>query len=248
MTLRELITALREDILDDDGGNGVDWTDETINVALRWNNAALTRFINEAQNEVVRRIKCIRDPSMTISVTAGESLYKLDDTILDIERAKLASNGRRLMEASWEDMEQNTKKWEDLTGEPQYFISDWQSGYIKLNPTPEADDVIHLVVERLPKKALRLAQWESDKPEIHEQWQYKMLNWAAHLAYVKDEPNSLDNKKGDLHENLFTRDFGYPDNAYAVQRKKAPKRPIVYGGIPQQSADTTNRRYRNNRY
>lgn len=244
MTLRELITNLRVSILDDDGGNGVDWTDPNVAVALRWSNEELTLFINEAQKEVVRRIKCIRDPSLTITVTAGEPLYKLDTSILDIERAKLASNGRRIIEESWETMEQNSLKWEDMTGEPRWLITDWKSGYVLLNPVPETDDVIHLVAERLPKKDMRLAQWGSDKPEIPEQWQYKMLNWAAHLAYVKDEPNSLDNKKGTLHDELFTRDFGYADNAYAVHRKKAPKRPVVYGGIRQPASDAAIRRSR----
>lgn len=145
-------------------------------------------------------------------------------------------------------MERLSRSWEVRTGTPEFIITDWKSGHILLYPIPLIDDSIDLVVERLPRKDLRLAQWTSDKPEIHEQWQYKMLNWAAHLAYILDEPNSLDNNKAALHEANFTRDFGLPDNAYAVQRKKQPKRPVVYGGIAQRPMDIAGRRNRSNSY
>lgn len=231
MTLLELITALREDILDDTGGDAVIWQDSTKQDLLRWSNSALTRYINQAQNEVAIRTRCIRDASGTIAVKIGTSVYQLDDKALDIERVKLTGYNQKLHPVSWKTLDQQNSRWEDQTGTPEYYIPDWSTGYIKLYPEPIADDTISLIVDRLPKRDLRLAQWSSDKPEIPEEWQYKMLHWAAHLAYSKDEPNTIDPQKAVLHDQLFTREFGHSENLYTTERKKKPIRAVRYGGL-----------------
>ena len=110
MTLLQLIKHLRETILDDTGGTGVDWTaiDETDDAAaqLRWSNEELTRCINEAILQAHRRSLLIKDASgdYDITVTAGTPEYLLDPRIIRIKGAKLVSTGKQLEKVEIEDV------------------------------------------------------------------------------------------------------------------------------------------------
>jgi hypothetical protein len=81
---------------------------------------------------------------------------------------------------------------------------------------PRADLVrtIKLDVWRLP--LVPLAQ-TADIPEIDTTYHYKMLAWALHLAYLKHDSETYNEKLADKYEADFERDFGPPKNA--IQRR-----------------------------
>ena len=65
MKLIEAMKYLRENILDDIGGLGADWCsfseDDADSLQLRWGNEELVANINEAMNQVYRRILPVKE-------------------------------------------------------------------------------------------------------------------------------------------------------------------------------------------
>ena len=234
MTLIELVTQLRY-ILDDTGGHGVDFVTAS-DSQLKWTNAELVAYINEAQKEVVRRTKSIFDSTTPevceIEILTGIDEYTLHDSILKITRAKLASATKNIRIVSYKDMDSLNSNWESVpAGTIEYLIDDWSTNKIKLHRTPAADDVLNLRVCRLPLCNMVWARRETDKPEISEQMHLAMLHWAAHIAYFKDEPNTLDPQAAERHDIKFTKEFGPKTDFYSQERRKKTKRSVSYGGI-----------------
>lgn len=243
MTLQELITDIRTRLLDDTGGAGTDWTLEASKRLLRWSNQELTELINEAMRETARRVKSITD-NQTINVIAGTGSYSLDPLAFKIRRAKLASvtTAGTLDEVSWKDLDAMRPDWETRTGTPTHYMLDWEKGRVTLYPIPIVDDILNLNVYRYPESDMTLDNWDSDEPELEEEYQRNALYWAAKLAYEKDEPNSIDDERVIKMEATYISHFGVPESAYAIERKKRTKRSISYGGIK------TGKRYHRGKY
>ena len=234
MTLLELVTELRNK-LDDKGGHLTDWELAASSNLLRWTNDELVLLINESEREVCRRIPLLVDGTtedvVQIDVEADESLYLLNSVITRVLRAKTTSNDKVLNGVSWRDLEGVDDKWDTRTGTVLNYILDWDTGYLKLQPTPTTTDTISMRVNRMPLDALEWTNREWQEPEIPTDYHYKMLHWALHLAYEKDEPNTLDRGKSEYHRDKFEYEFGPKENVYSQERKKRVKRPIKYGGL-----------------
>jgi hypothetical protein len=244
MTLKELIASMRT-TLDDKGGTNGDWTADDVQSRLRWDNEELTRYINAAERETAIRTRNLiesESPSIcTIAVTTGVSTYKVHPKIITIERAKLDNEIHPVSEISWRDAELTRPDWETYSARPEYYFRDWQKGKLRLYPTPIADDTLRLTVYKLPSSDMALDSWEADEPELDEQYHEKMLSWAFHLAYQKDEPNTLDPDKVLFYSQKFDMEIGLPVNMYADERRKRKNRGTRYGGISQTSFRSTTR-------
>ena len=198
MTLLELVTELRNK-LDDKGGHLTDWELPASSNLLRWTNDELVLLINEAEKEVCRRTPLLIDGTtedvVQIDVEADESLYQLNSVITRVLRVKTTSDDKILNGVSWKDLESVDSKWDTRTGTVLNYILDWDTGYIKLQPIPTATDTLSMRVNRMRLDELEWANRERQEPEIRADYPYKMLHWALHLAYEKDEPNT--------HRNLL---------------------------------------------
>ena len=235
MTLLELVTYLRKSILDDVGGTSVDWSSLTEdNVAsdqLRWSNEELTRFINEAQNRVCLDALAIKDSTtFSISVTTGIASYSLDSRIIQIKGIYLSSTGKELVEQEYEDL-YSRQNWRTVTGTPTHYMIDIDTGKIQLYPKPEADDTINIVAYRLPLTQLDWELSEIQSSELRLEYQIPMLNWAAYLAYQKDEANTFDPQRATYFRQLYSADFTYNSPYSDIRRRRSSNRPIGYGGI-----------------
>jgi hypothetical protein len=233
MNTEELVSHLRTNILDDNGGNGADWTafedDDAGSIQLRWGNEELIRNINEAITLVYRRTTPAKDMS-TIPVVAGTSVYPLPIQSLEVLLVKL-SNGKALSETDVESLWNNQAFFTD-TAEPRYYISDMAANTISLYPKPDKNDTLVYMYYRLPLIPL---SWDSPyiNPELRVEFQLPMLFYAAHLCYMKDEVNTLDPKRAATYLALFDAEFP-PLSSYAAMRKsKTANRAINYGGINQ---------------
>lgn len=244
MTLRELITIMR-DTLDDKGGRKVDWTDTTKQSLLRWTNEELTRYINAAERETAVRTHSLIESELSsvckINVVAGTSTYKLHPKILMIENVQLDLGRYPLTEISWRDAQGMKPDWQTYEATPSDYMRDWQKGKIRIYPTPLVDDTLRLMTYRLPMSDMTMDNWESDDPEIDEQWQDKMLSWAMHMAYQKDEPNTLDPDKVMFYLQKYESEIGPQVNLYAIERRKQKNRQTGYGGIRQTTGGSHNR-------
>lgn len=236
MTLLELVTHLRESILDDVGGTNVDWSEYSEdNVAasqMRWSNEELTRFINEAQNAVARDLLCFKTASATfdITVVGGTAEYALDSRIIRIKNAYLASNGAELSKQEIEDL-MGIRDWRSTTGLPVAYVPDMETQTIRLYPTPEAADTVSLLVYRLPLVQFDWELADTQSAEVRDEYQIPMLDYAAHLAYLKDEANTFDPARSNTFLATYNRNFTHNSPYAETRRRRTTNRTIRYGGI-----------------
>lgn len=205
MTLADLISAFRARA--DDTAEPFLWSDDEV-----------TLILNEAEVEAATRARLIQDsttPAVTqIAVTAAGVDYPLHAAILSVERAKLASQPKPLTRTTREELDAAYPNWEALTGQPKFFIED--NGRLRLVPQSTMDDSLSLTVFRLPLEPMAE---DTDTPEIHAKYHYRMLDWALRCAYLKNDSETLDKSKAADYQALFEQSFGVLPDAN-VQRKQ----------------------------
>lgn len=236
MTLNELVKHLRQSILDDVGGTGVDWaaivegTDDVDQ--LRWSNEELTRFVNEAERQACRSAFLLKSAStdFDISVILGTSQYTLDPRIIRIKGAYLSSTGKELIPLEYEDV-MGTPNWRTITGTPTHYIADMESQTITLYPQPIANDTISLLVYRLPLQDMSWDLSEIDTPDIRVEHQIPMLYYAAFLAYMKDEANTFDPQRAEYNRQLFEKEFSNTSAYGDIRRARTTNRTVRYRDI-----------------
>lgn len=210
-----------------------------------WSDDELRLYLNEAQNEAAERGQLILDidtPEVCeIQVRAGVRIYELHQSVLKIKRAKLDLGDRPLIETSAGQMDQGGagwfpsglnqyppnatwfpggSNWEALEGTPERYIHN-DLASITLIRIPVADDVLRLQVTRLPLCPMKNSQ---DEPEIAARYHFRMLDWALRCAYLKQDSETFDPKKGQRYEDSFTLAFGQRPDAN-VQRKRRASGP-----------------------
>lgn len=248
MTLLELVTYLRNNILHDRGGTGTDWSSwsesDYDSIQLRWSNEELTAYINTSIDMVYRRTNPIKD-FYQLDIEAGTHTYQIPSYILEILKAK-RSTGKYIEERSmndfWNYSEYNTK-----TGEPASFFPDIEQGSIRFYPIPLADETIDFMVYRLPKSKL---DWTTPdgSPELREEYQIPMLYGAASLCYLKDEANTLDPQRANTLTAMFDREFPFTSAYSNIRKGRTTNRPVGYGGIGVQPMKRSNWQNRGDRY
>ena len=231
MTLLELVTHLRTNILYDTGGTGVDWTlysdTDADSVQLRWTNEELVANINEAINQVYRRISPIKD-TYSLPVKTNVINYTLPSYIKQIESGR-RSDGKSLTELELDDFT-HIIDFDTRTGDIENYVLNASTGKLRIYPTPVADETAIFYVYRLPKTKLT---WETidEVPELSEDYQVPMLFGAASLCYMKDEANTFDPQRSNYLSGLFDREFPFTSVYSTVRKSRSAKRPIRYGGI-----------------
>lgn len=235
MTLLDLVTHMRKSMLDDTGGTGVEWAELTEEDAegeqLRWSNEELTRFIDQALKRAVRSSLLIKksETAFDLNIVAGTSDYSLDARIIRLKYAELDTTGKILEPVEIEDLI-GIQNWRGQTGTPNSYIVDESDATIRLYPTPVVNDTAYLTYYRLPLLDL---DWDTNTltPEISSEYQIEMLDYAAYLAYMKDEANTFDPTRAASYLTLFDSNFGNT-SAYSEQRRKrSVGRGVRYGGI-----------------
>lgn len=234
--LYDAVKHLRVYILNDIGGSGNDWsvTDEGVNgVAskLLWSNEELTKYIDEAQNEVARRLNLFEDfgDDYNISLTVGQSVYDLNPKITHIIGNILQSNGQQLEHIDMKQLFELTR-WDEDTGTPRKFAMNYRSNQIYFFPTPVVADTFKPFVYRLPTNTLDWLSFNSDL-EVPDQYAFKMLWYAAFLAYLKSDVDTYDPKQAKNFKDLFDAEFEVTSAYSDVRKRRTTNRGVKYGGI-----------------
>ena len=245
MNLLELIEYLRVSILDDTGGLGIDWSgiskDDNEATLLRWSNEELTQNINEAIRQVYRRILPVKDIAITVPVIASTHTYALNPLILQILGVKSPLTSLPLSRLDIEDIWE-VPQWDTVEGDPTHYIPNYDTGTIRLYPIPTQSDTLDLMYYRLPLTEL---SWTKNtvSPELRNEFQIPMLNYALFLAYMKDEANTNDPQKATNFLALFNQEFPQT-SAYSDNRKrKTTNRAIRYGGLYQNGTTKNRNKY-----
>ena len=246
MTGEELVDYLRESILDD-----------VLNPQL-WSDSELLRFLNYAEVQACRRAHLLIDsattndngtaatastagqkPLCTLALLADTATYSLSPKILQVKRCQLASMTTPLSgPVSYSTLDDVMQGWWGTNGTvgtagsggyPVMFLNEPQNT-ITFIPSPSATDTAYLVVSRIPLTPFTLLT----SPEIDEQYHYGLCDWAAHLAYMKPDSETINLNLSAVYEKRFTEQFGSLPNAYTQKVRKSISqkqrmRPVGFG-------------------
>jgi hypothetical protein len=213
MTLSDLISAFRARA--DDATEPFLWSDDEV-----------TLYLNEAVAEAAQRARLIQDSTTAdvtqIAVTTTDVDYPLHPAILTVEYVKLASQPKPLTRTTAEDLDLEYSDWRSMTGQPRYFVED--NGRIHLVPQSPMADTLLLTVFRLPIADMAT---DTDMPEIHAKYHYRLLDWALRCAYLKQDSETLDKAKAGEYQGLFEASFGYLPDANVQRKQRAHKATTV---------------------
>lgn len=245
MTLEDLISELRENILHDRSDRTEGDTD------LMWTDATLVRYINEAQNRFARKTYVLRDgttPEATrITLVEGQDEYPLHPSVMAVISAQIEGERRALARTGYSvlagqiDSTQNTF---DSTfastippGRPLAYSTDEtfsesdagmiEATTLRVYPVPDMDSagtVLRLRVIRAPLYPLSLRRLNA-RPEIPEIYHLDMLDWAAYLALrVVDLDAGLPNRAMEFRAS-------FEQHVKEARQETLRKRfaPIVWG-------------------
>lgn len=198
MNLRELINLFRYE------------ADDATKPYL-WDDARVTEFANAAEGEAARRARLLLDSSTlgicTIDFDAGDSVIELDERVIFVRRAIVLGNSLPLHGAYRKTMDATRLGWEQDTGQVRRIIKDWQTGALRLHPTPDEGGTLQLTVVREP--LVPMAR-DADTPEIAKRYHRSLVHWMLHLAYRKKDSggDARDDKLAAFYDAEFTKEFG----------------------------------------
>lgn len=202
MTLGDLLTELRENILHDRSDQVSGQSDRL------WSDATLVRYINEAQKRFARLGLVIRDastPEVTqVTLVAGQDVYPLHQSVLAVISAKHAADAGDMTRTGHAALGAYYRPtgitWDPAQyaqmppGKPVAYSTDEEVRTdddstqslvtMRVYPTPNATydgSVLNLRVVRLPLDELRSTVLTA-VPEIPAIHHVEMLDWAAYLA------------------------------------------------------------------
>jgi hypothetical protein len=222
MTPEQLIERFRSDVAD------------TAKPYL-WSVDEVEEFVVEAEREFYRLIGGIRDATTDVTqlaLTAGEAAVPYDESILAIHSARLASTGARVHMLSYDDVFGDTNVQLPFslstindTGNVCAVVKGLDDNQLRVIHVPAVDDVLMLVVDRLPTDdPLEVGEFTANK--IHHR---QFLHWMKHLAYDKQDADSFDKGKADDFGARFERYCGQVK--LELERQRHKPRLIAYGGI-----------------
>lgn len=202
-----------------------------------WSDAELTDALNEAVNEASIRARLNLDSTTAavtqVSVVAGTASYPIHSSILSIERAYLPTSGKVLEKTSFHDLDRESETWPTTAGVPSRYVLDLDHNTaaaslvhrMTLYPIPESSETLYLTVYRLPIAPMVIATDEPELPAVHHPY---LVDWACHLAYLRNDVDSVSLEKALVYEQRFERRFGPRPDARQLEylRKQRPRRVI----------------------
>lgn len=199
--------------LDDLPGDSVrqDW--ENDDTGLKWTNWELATYANQAQEEVAARVP-IQDSDtaecceIALSLADGP-IYNTHGQILYIKRIRLDGESMDLGKTREEEMDQNFPAWEDQDADtPTRYLDNRDEDKIYFWPPPNGNFTAKLEVGRLPLTSMRWDHRHIDKPEIKSKHWFDLVDYMVHLAYLKRDTETFDEKASNRALQVFNLKFG----------------------------------------
>lgn len=214
MTLAELIALFREQ------------ADDNIaeDAAHLWPDAEIIGHLAEAEAEACIRAGLLVDEKTrgvaVLTVRSDQSWLNLDPTVLDVERAVLASTGQVLFSMTPDRLDRAWPGWESVTGTPDRYYLD--GARLRLIPRPTTADTLTLRVRRTPLSPL-VADDLTAEPEITSIYHRGLVDWALYRAYSKRDADTFNPTSAQQYLADFETRFGPRPSGYA-QRKQRERR------------------------
>jgi len=229
---QELATHMRESILDD------------VAIPYLWSDVELMRLLNYAEVQACRRAQLIIDTTTTndsgtaatagtagqkplciLSIVANQAVYQLSPKILQVKRVQLQSMTYPLEgPVSYAELDERVSGWFGTSGTigtagsggyPAVFLNE-PNDTLALIPAPSSNDTARLVVSRLPLLPFTLRT----SPEIDTRYHEALMDWAAHLAFLKPDSETMNPDLAKFYETRFTKTFGPLPDFYSERMRK----------------------------
>lgn len=177
-------------------------------------------YLNEAQDEACARADLIFDKTSsfcTIAVTAGKSIYPIEESIYAFKYVRVVSAAgvsTRLTATTDEELDYSHPDWRDLAADtPSVYL--YQSNTIELITTPDAAYTLRLEAHRLGERLTG----DKQVPEIPAIWHADLVNWVMYRMYSMPDEDLSNPRKAAEHYAEFERKFGPPPTAAHHQDK-----------------------------
>ena len=179
-------------------------------------------------------------PLCVLNVTANVATYNLSPKVLQVRRCQLMSMTYPLPgPKSYPELDEYMSGWwgtvgtlgasgtyttagtsgtvgaAGTSGYPTYWLNE-PGNTITFVLAPSLNDIASLVVSRLPLTPFTL----QTSPEIEEKHHEGLMNWAVHLAYLKNDSDTINLNLSKVYGDMFTAEFGPLPDAYSERIKK----------------------------
>lgn len=209
MAIADLITELREDILDDAVQNPQLCTD-----------AQLTRYAKEAIKELCTRASVLIKDT-TVAVVAATAEYSINAYIRQIYTAKNALEDFPLCQATADELTiKSGRAWRLNTGTPTHFIR--ENHKITLYPTPILNDTLTIKATHIPATA----DYEADLALIDSSYHKTLLYYMAYKALLTNDADAGLQAKAADYMALFEQQAG---SKHSVKHEQFVFNTPIYG-------------------
>ena len=173
--------------------------------------------LNHAQDEACRRARLLVDSRTPyvceVDVAAGEPVVELHESVIFVRRARLAGAGVPLVPRVARTMDEQCPGWEDSPpSRPMVFVPDWETGMLRLWPTPAADEVLLLTVIRTPMPHETL-QVGASSFLLPRRYHKALLDGALAELYAVPDMDTFNPGAAAAYAEKFSAEFGPPSAA-----------------------------------
>lgn len=195
-TMKALITALREDRLDEKD-------------AAQWQDDELRRWINEGTRDICRRIE-ILPTSADIAVSAGVQQYTMATDVLRVNRVEWRPTGQtNVYSLEYRDFNNMDSVWWtsqiQTQGTPVLFTMWGYTPNLKLvlYPTPSVSGVAKVFYYKLPTEIATDGSADTSTIDLPEGWHDLVLDYAEYRALRKDGDDRWQAAKAEYEQHLI---------------------------------------------
>ena len=218
--------------------------DDTVAPFL-WSDVDIASYMDDAQKMFCRLTNGLSDSTTPavceVAVVAGTAVAPISDRILKIRRASRNSDGRPVTIVNVEDLDSKGIRLDNRAGRVDYIVTGMDEHKVRWVHTPDAADKVLLTVWRMPLLDITATTVVQNDPEenspnidpvvleIDSQHHRALLLWMEHLAYLKQDADTINRKLSAEREADFR---AYCFQATNEQNKARHKTRVTqFGGI-----------------
>lgn len=184
------------------------------------------RWMDDAQRMFCRLTQGISDVTnplvVQIPVVTGQAYAQMHEKILRVRRASLASTGHWLDIKNIDDF----GRLDDSQGPIYSMIIGLEPQVVRWYHVPAQDDMVNLMVFRLPLTSIT---WFNEELEIPEEHHLHLVPWMQALAYRKHDSETYNDAAAKQYDAVFRE---YCARVKLEQERLEYKpRTVAYGGI-----------------
>jgi len=202
-----------------------------------WSDDEALEYMDDAHKMFCRLTDGIPDATSDLTIIdflAGDEWLPIDERVLKIRKAYLASTNKPVGLINFEDLGSVTHDTygypiptflDNSTGDVTQIVLGMEQDQVRLIKIPEVDDTMRLIIYRLPLTDITAT---GQAFEIHQRHHVHLLHWMKHRAYSKHDAETFNKGKADEFEMKF-RNYCEQSRVEGETRRHK-ERTVSYGG------------------